>query len=213
MADGHKPVFVSKIMAIKHIIFDLGNVLLNIHSERAMAAFAIASKLPRGEIDKFFLSDLHLEFMAGQYSPNRLFEKLKAQYGMKLEFSMFRAIWNLVIGSPKDGIIDLVDKIAAKYVLSICSNTDPIHWNFCQEQYEFLKRFRHYFLSYEIRHNKPAPEVFENVLTMLNAPGDQCVFIDDSYPNIEAAAKLRFYTIHAEESAKIQEGLTELNLL
>lgn len=178
-----------------------------------MAAFTSAGKLPRGQIDSFFLSDLHLEFMAGQYSPSRLFEKLKTQYGMNLEFNMFCAIWNLVIGLPKDGIINLVDRIAARYVLSICSNTDPIHWNYCLQHYEFLKRFQHYFLSFEIKYNKPALEVFENVLTILNAPGEQCVFIDDSYPNIEAAGKLGFHTIHAEESVKIQEGLTELNLL
>ena len=213
MADGHKPVFDKVAMNIKHIIFDLGNVLLNIHSERAMAAFASASKLPRDEIDKFFLSELHLEFMEGQYSPHRLFEKLRAQYGMKLEFNMFCSIWNLVIGLPKDGIIDLVDKIAGKFKLSICSNTDPIHWQYCRAQYEFLNRFQNYFLSFELKYNKPALKVFEHMVATLNTPGNQCVFIDDSYPNIEAAQKLGFHTIHAEEADEIQDGLAKLNLL
>lgn len=198
---------------IKHIIFDLGNVLLNIHSERAMAAFSQTSKLPKSEIEKFFLSELHLGFMGGQYSPDQLFETLKTEYQLELDFGTFCSIWNLVIGKPKDGIVDIIDNIAGRFILSICSNTDPIHWKYCREQYPFLNHFQNYFLSFEMKHNKPDLEVFEKMLTMLEASGEQCVFIDDSYPNIEAAQKLGFQTIHAEEPERIRNELVRLNLL
>jgi len=200
-------------MSIKHIIFDLGNVLLNIHSEKAMAAFAETSKLPQSDIEKFFLSELHLGFMGGHYSSNQLFEILKAQYWLELDFDTFCSIWNLVIGKPKDGIVDIIDKITGKFILSICSNTDPIHWKYCLEQYTFLHHFQYYFLSFEMKYNKPALEVFEKMLTTLEANGEECVFIDDSYPNIEAAGRLGFHAVHAEEPNKIQDELVKLNLL
>ena len=198
---------------IKHVIFDLGDVLLNIHSDRAMEAFAKKCNLEVEEVSKFFLSDLHLDFMAGKYTPEELYEKTKLIYKINLNIRDFFDTWNLVIGKPKDGIIQIIEQLSSNFELSICSNTDPIHWKYCLEQYSFLKKFKKYFLSYELKHNKPDPEVFEHILKELNAKGEACLFIDDSYPNIETAAGFGINTIHGEEPAKIREELIKMNLL
>lgn len=178
-----------------------------------MSAFAETSKLPKNDIDRFFLSEIHLKFMSGEYSANQFLEILKSQYRLELDFSTFCSIWNLVIGKPKDGIVDIVNELTGKFTLSICSNTDPIHWKYCCEQFTFLSNFQNHFLSFEIKYNKPAIEVFEHVLAILHVRGEECVFIDDSYPNIEAAKKLGFHTIHAEEPDGIRDELGKLNLL
>lgn len=198
---------------IKHIIFDLGNVLLNIHSERAMAAFAKKSNLPRKEIEKFFLSELHMAFMGGQYSPDQLFGILKSQYRLDLDFGTFCSIWNLVIGEPKDGIIPLINQLNPKFKLSLCSNTDPIHWDYCLRQFPFLQRFRNYFLSFEMKRNKPDRAIFEKILEELKTTGQECVFIDDTLANIEAAKELDFHVVHAQEPEKMRDELVKMNLI
>jgi HAD superfamily hydrolase (TIGR01509 family) len=195
------------------VIFDLGNVLLNIHPDKAMKTFAEKGKIKIENINRFFLSDLHLDFMAGKYNPDVLYEKIKQLYKIDLDIDNFFNIWNLVIGKPKDGIIPIIKQLNSNFELSICSNTDPIHWKYCLGEYDFLKLFKNYFVSFELKHNKPDPEVFEHILKELNTVGEECLFIDDSYPNIEAAQKFGINTIHGEEPAKIKEELIRMNLL
>lgn len=200
-------------MTIKHVIFDLGNVLLNIHPEKAMEAFARTSKLPRKEIEKFFLSELHLGFMGGKYSSIQFFKKVKAKYLLESDFENFCLIWNLVIGEPKNGIIQFINQLNQKFTLSLCSNTDPIHWSYCLKQYPFLQNFRYYFLSFELKRNKPDPLIFEKMLYELKSKGEECVFIDDTLANIETAHHLAIRAIHAEDPQKIRAELLKLNLL
>lgn len=198
---------------MKHVIFDLGNVLLNIHPDKAMKAFAEKGKINIKDINRFFLSDLHLDFMAGNYNPEELYKKIKQLYKIDLDIDNFFDIWNLVIGKPKDGILQIIEQLKPNFELSICSNTDPIHWKYCLNQYSFLKLFKNYFFSFELKHNKPDPEVFESILKVLNTGGEECLFIDDSYPNIETAQKFGINTIHGEKPAKIKEELLKMNLL
>lgn len=198
---------------IKHVIFDLGNVLLNIHPDRAMKTFAEKGKIKIEDINRFFLSDLHLDFMAGKYTPEELYEKIKQLYKIDLDIDNFFDIWNLVIGEPKNGIIPIIEGLNSNFKLSICSNTDPIHWKYCLEQFSFLKLFKNCFLSFELKHNKPDREVFEFILKVLNTVGEECLFIDDSYPNIETAQRFGINTIHGEEPGKIKEELIRMNLL
>jgi HAD superfamily hydrolase (TIGR01509 family) len=198
---------------IKHVIFDLGNVLLNIHSDRAMEAFAKKCDLEVEEVSKFFLSDLHLDFMGGKYTPEELYEKTKLIYKINLSIRDFFDTWNLVIGKPKDGIIPIIEQLSSNFELSICSNTDPIHWKYCLKKYSLLKKFKNYFLSFELKRNKPDPEVFKHILMELKTKGEGCLFIDDSYPNIEAASMFGIHTINGEEPAKIREEMIRMNLL
>ena len=59
-----------------HIIFDLGNVLIHIHPELAMKGFEEACGIKQAKLRKFFLSDLHLGFMEGVYSPGEFFKTM-----------------------------------------------------------------------------------------------------------------------------------------
>lgn len=198
---------------IKHIIFDLGNVILNIHPQRAMELFAKRSGVPQNQIEKFYLSDLHLDFMKGEYTPQEFYDEMNRRYQFDLEMDDFFSIWIQVIGEPKEGIIEIIEQLAAKFTMSICSNTDSVHWNYCLQQFPFLQRFQHYFLSFEMKRNKPDLEVFEEILSTLGAQGEECVFIDDTVVNIEAAYHVGFLGIHAEEPQVIRQQLEGLNLL
>lgn len=198
---------------IKHIIFDLGNVIVTVHPERAMESFAKQSRISQSKIRHFYLSDLHLDFMRGRYSPDEFYQKMSAQYEFRLSMDDFFSIWNQVIGEPKEGIVQIIDQLASGFILSICSNTDASHWNYCQRRYSFLQRFQNYFLSFEMKVYKPNLEIFEMLLSELKAAGEECVFIDDTLANIEAARLFSIRGIHAEEPAKILEELQRLELL
>lgn len=195
---------------ITEIIFDLGNVLVEIYPERAMERFAKQCSLPLSAIRTVFLSPLHLDFMAGKISPEEFYQKVTQQYSCPIPREEFVRSWELVIGPPKDGIEALIEKLASRYTLSICSNTDPWHWDYVIRRYGFVRHFQHIFLSYQLGYNKPHLRVFEQVLQQLQRPSNQVVFIDDSEENIQAAKKMGIQGIVANSASQIEEKLSQL---
>jgi putative hydrolase of the HAD superfamily len=212
MAAGRKLVSDRELFMLRHIIFDLGNVLVNIHPNQVMEEFAKSSDLDAKEISSFFLSDFHMKYMSGGYSTQEFYNQLKKEFHINLDFNEFLKIWNKVIGSPKDGIGEVIDKLALHYPLSICSNTDPVHWNYCVNNYNFLSKFTNYFLSFEIGSRKPNRQIFRTILDTLNARPEECLLIDDTYENIETARGMGFCTIHANDTAKVKQELLDLKV-
>ena len=47
---------------------------------------------------------------------------------------------------------------------------------------------------------KPNDDIFLEVLRQIGAKAEECLFIDDSTANLEAAAALGFHTLHADTS-------------
>lgn len=197
---------------IRNIIFDLGNVLLHIHPERAMRAYADKCGISSTVFKTFYLSRLHLEFMEGAYNPEDFFQLMIQQYPCELKLNEFVDIWNRVIGTPKNGIPEIISNLKDGYVLSICSNTDPLHWDFVQRENAFINTFDYYFLSFNLHMNKPHIGVFQQVLKSLSAKGPECVFIDDSKKNIDTAEVLGIHGIHASEPQEIIKGLNKIGL-
>ncbi|MEJ2634868.1 MAG: HAD family phosphatase [Calditrichia bacterium] len=198
---------------IRHIIFDLGNVLVRIHPQKTMQEFAERCNISMSDIRKFYLSDLHLGFMEGKYSPDDFFRQMMTMFPCDITRNEYIKIWEKVIGAPKEGIRGIVGALKDRYVLSVCSNTDPWHWQFVLREYDFIRDFQHYFLSYELKMNKPDPRVFGRILKHLNASGSECVFFDDTEENIQAADRFGIRSFLVSEPAEINEALQNLKLI
>ena len=51
-------------------------------------------------------------------------------------------------------------------------------------------------ISGEVGMRKPEPEIFQHTLELLGLPAASCVFVDDLWPNVEAAVALGFVGVH-----------------
>jgi putative hydrolase of the HAD superfamily len=80
------------------------------------------------------------------------------------------------------------------------------------------KRYGHLFdqlvFSHEIGIMKPDPRAFQHVLDRLGVKAEDCLFIDDSLKNVEAAARLGMQVVHFKNPeqtlAEAQQKLGEL---
>ncbi len=197
---------------IKHIIFDLGNVLVQIHPERTVAALAGECGKPLATLQSLFLSQLHDDLMEGKITPRQFHERFIAEYGCRIPYRRFIAHWESLIGDFKPGIAKTVLQLAPRFILSVCSNTDPLHWKLVCRNGAFLHQFHHYFLSYELQCLKPNPMLFTRMLHSLGAKGGECIFIDDTAENIRAAETLGIHGIHASDTPAIVQGLQRLGV-
>lgn len=81
------------------------------------------------------------------------------------------------------------------------------------KEYDFLSWFEDVVVSGEVRMIKPDPAIFAMALDRMQTDANSVLFIDDSAPNIEAAAKLGFQTHHFKHPDGLLSDLVACGLL
>ena len=181
---------------IKALIFDFGNVFLNLDIETAKKdTFALLN------IDSF--SD---EMMA----TNQLYEKglITTDSFLKFYQKQFPHVsqkdlvnsWNSVLKDFPEHRLKFLQKLATekKYKLILLSNTNDLHINWVMENFSFYETFKNcfdaFYLSHEIGLRKPDKAIFEFVLRNNDLNAEECLFIDDTLVHIQGASSLGIYT-------------------
>lgn len=85
--------------------------------------------------------------------------------------------------------IQTLEALKGKYKLGIISDTWPSIVPVL-ERFGILPYFDAITYSFQLGCFKPNPKMFEDALSKMGLPGEQCVFIDDTVKNLEGAAKL-----------------------
>ena len=119
----------------------------------------------------------------------------------------------MLSGKAKDGILEIIEELKSSYSLVLCSNTDPWHWQKVLHEIPFIKEFEHFYLSFEMKLNKPDAQVFKQILSSLSIQGQDCIFIDDTVENIEVAKQFGIQGVAASEPKEIREKLKSLKVL
>lgn len=105
-------------------------------------------------------------------------------------------LWNSCLGNLPKERLDLIRALRAQgHRTYLLSNTNDIHWQyivntyFSEPGYSPQDLFDDVFLSHEMHLAKPAPEIYREVLRRIGSAGSDCLFIDDSTANVDAAQK------------------------
>lgn len=65
-------------------------------------------------------------------------------------------------------------------------------------------------ISGEHKTVKPEPAIFKLALNRIGRVAEECVFIDDSLPNIETARAIGFHAIHFSSPTQLKAELANL---
>ena len=203
---------------IKNIIFDLGDVILNIDVPVASKSFAELSGREQAEILELFSQNA----LFRQFETGELDEAGFRNYVRKiLDFSdlsdeAIDTAWNSLLLDLPPERVELLQKLAKNYRLFLLSNTSSIHITQVNkileastgvEKLEDL--FETVFLSYEMGLMKPDPKIYQKVLEQAGLEAEETLFLDDNLANIEAASKLGIDTIHVQKPVTILEYLKD----
>lgn len=85
--------------------------------------------------------------------------------------------------------IQTLEALKGKYKLGIISDTWPSIVPVL-DSFGLPPYFDTITYSFQVGCFKPNPKMFEDALSKMGLPGEQCVFIDDTVKNLEGAAKL-----------------------
>ena len=80
----------------------------------------------------------------------------------------------------------------------------------CAEALDFIPYMDGGILSYREKVIKPMPEIYQLLIDRYELVPEECVFLDDTVRNLEAAEKFGIHTIHFRNQAQAIEELQEI---
>lgn len=200
---------------IKAIIFDYGNVLIEWNPRHVYRRYFPDD--PEG-MEKF-LSEINFMEWNAQQDKGRTFAEGVAILSEQFPHhaNLIRAYhehWVDSIGEAFTGTVEILKRLKkAGYPLYGFSNWSAETFPSVRAKHSFFDLFDDMVISGAVGYVKPEPEIYRILLEKVGKPAHECLFIDDSLPNIQQANKIGFATIHFQSPSQLEEELTHLELI
>jgi glucose-1-phosphatase len=182
---------------IRNIIFDLGNVLVNVEYERFQRKI-FDSGVDEEKYNNFFRGGTYrlLGYESGEISSDEFVSKCISGLELKLKADEFSDAFNDMFSEIKP-MSEIVKRLAdeGNYNLFLLSNTSPLHFEFIKQKYDFVNLLHKFGLSYEMKALKPEGIIYQKAIEHLGIKPEESLFIDDLKENCEAAEKFGIKTI------------------
>ena len=197
---------------IKTLIFDFGDVFINLDKQGAMQHALEVFKLETFEADMIKTNEL---YEVGEISTSEFIAFYKSKFPNLSEIDLIEA-WNYIIKDFPKHRLDFIKELALqkKHKLILLSNTNDMHIDFVKETVPFFEEFKAcfdvFYLSQEIHYRKPNSDIFDFVLKENNLKANECLFIDDTKDNTDTAEKMGFYTWNIDETKEDVVSLFEI---
>lgn len=195
------------LKGVKNIIFDLGNVIVDIHYDRTLAAFR---DLGFSNFDKIYSlykqTDLFTNLEVGKIPGDDFCKGLRDNGMESLTNQQIKTAWSLMIGDLTPETYQLLKKIRINYRTFLLSNTNEIHIDhFTKEVKQSFGKdvlpemFEKLYYSHCVQMRKPNLEIYEHVLQDAGLKPEETIFIDDLSENIEAARQTGILAYHLSD--------------
>lgn len=180
---------------IKTIVFDFGNVFLNIDIEGALQNALKTFKIKKLPKDVIAINSLYEQ---GLLSSNEFIDFYADNFNHLSKQDIIDN-WNFMLRDFPLHRLEFLKalKASSQYKLILLSNTNELHIDWVKKQvpfyYDFKKSFDAFYLSHEIKMRKPNADIFKFVLEENKIAANSTLFIDDNTENTEAAKKMGFH--------------------
>jgi len=203
------------IKGIKHIIFDLGGVILNIDYKLTEKAFIEAGITNFPELySQLRQTDLFDKFEVGGMSAAEFVSELQNAASVPVTEAQILKAWNAMILDYPLRRLQVLQQLGLHYDLFLLSNTNEIHeatFNDVLMRDRSIPNigvfFDRVYLSHRVGLRKPNREIFMRVLDESGLKPEYTLFIDDSPQHIAAAKELGIQTIFLEKGMTIEENV------
>ena len=194
-----------KFSMIRSIIFDLGNVLVNVEYERFRNKL-FKHNVTKETYDNFFLNGNYrlLGYEAGEISTDEFIKRCVSGLDLKMSENEFAHAFNDMFSEIRP-ISEIVRKLASEgsFNLFLLSNTSPLHFEHAKDEFDYINLFHKFGLSYELKSLKPEKEIYERAIKHFGINPIETVFIDDLKENCLQAENFGIKTINYDKSHHI----------
>ncbi len=190
---------------VRNLLFDLGGVIMDICRENCETAFRELGMSDIGDyLGDYGQKGPFAALESGSISEEEFRSQVRALIpGDVSDEAIDTAFNRFLTGIPPRRLVEL-RRLRKDYKIYMLSNTNSIMWRqdiakaFRQEGGDVNDYFDGIVTSFEAGCCKPARGIFDRVVEKFGVKPEETLFFDDSWANVEAAAKLGFMTRHVE---------------
>lgn len=184
---------------IKTIIFDFGDIFVNLDKP------ATRRELEKHQIEDFSreIQECNLRYEKGLITSEEFVNSYISEYP-QLNREAMKNSWNSILVDFPRYRYDFLKRLSNKkdFQLILLSNTNEIHIDWIKQNVPFFEDFKNcfdaFYLSHEINYRKPDAAIYKFVLEKHNLKPEECLFIDDTRENTDAAAALGLHIWNLE---------------
>ncbi|MDG4717284.1 HAD family hydrolase [Winogradskyella marincola] len=187
---------------IDTLIFDFGDVFINLDKEGAMQNALNLFKLDTFEED---MTNTNILYEIGKISTEEFIAFYSSKFPHLTKQQLIDA-WNFILRDFPKYRLEFLQKLAKeqRYKLILLSNTNDMHIDFIKANVSFYEDFKNcfdqFYLSQEIHLRKPNRDIFDFVLDNNNLKPEQCFFVDDTKDNTDTAKSLGINVWNIDET-------------
>lgn len=198
---------------IKNLIFDIGNVLADFRWKEFLQDKGFDEEMIKRIAAASILNPLWCEFDRGAWTEEELIENFVRE-APELEKELHLAYDDVHgIVAPRGYAIPWLQELKAKgYRLLYLSNFSRKAEAECSDALDFLPYMDGGVLSYREKLIKPDPAIYQLLLARYGLVPEECVFLDDTLANVEAAEALGIHGIHFITREQAEEELHKLGV-
>jgi putative hydrolase of the HAD superfamily len=167
-------------MAIRTLLFDMGNVLVHFSNERMCNQMAAISGVTADRIrEALFERNLQIEFERGRLDEDGFHSAIQSALSTSIEFEALR-VAGADIFELNRPLVPVLDRLKRDgYRLVLLSNTCVTHYEWIRREYDVLERFDDLVLSFEVGATKPDDAIFRSALEKIGCLPSECFYTDD----------------------------------
>lgn len=196
------------------LLFDLGNVLIDVDFRRALDHWAPRSALARAELERRFgVDDAYERHERGEIGFAAYAAHLAATLELDATAAEIEAGWNAIFPGEFAKVRRAIEVARRRLPCHVFSNTNASHTAAWRRQFpELVAAIDRFHLSHEIGRRKPEPAAFAQVCAAMALPPADILFFDDLPANVEAGRLAGLQALVVRQPGDVVAALRERGL-
>lgn len=199
---------------MKNIIFDFGNVLLNLNMKATEEKLTkLLGNQYNHSIEDNAYPNFFEDYEVGKISEEAFLKGLQEKATVKTNKEELKAAWNAMLLDIPVPRLDMLERLNKKYRVFLLSNTNKTHIDFVMDylaQEHHIndwdtRYFEKTYYSHLVKMRKPDAGIYNFVLADAGIEAKNTLFIDDNPANIKTAQALGWQTILHNDGRDITE--------
>lgn len=190
----------------------MGHVFVDFEWEVVSEGFRRISGKSKDELRHSFKEVAALGYESGLVSTLEFLKALNQYLGTNITLDEFRHLWTVTFRENLE-MAELLSRLKRQMPLYLLSNTNEIHFEHLESNFNVTRHFSEVILSYKVGCSKPDFDIYHEVLRRSKVPAQGCLFIDDLEPNVKAAREVGMNAILFQGVDHLKSELQNLGVL
>jgi putative hydrolase of the HAD superfamily len=173
---------------MKLLVFDMGHVFVDFEWDAVCQEFCRRAGCTIETLRPVFYELSQLGYESGRIGTDTFLTELNSRLKTDISREEFTELFTHTFRENEE-MAQLLQALKPQMPLYLLSNTNEVHYDWLQANYDVARHFQELILSYKVGCSKPDQAIYQHVLDRSRLSAGDCLFIDDLQPNIDAAVK------------------------